>query len=180
MRFALNALVGLLILLYPCAVYFATQYLAPRLIALLLCGLLLLRFAMGGSPWMRPLLVAALAYAGFAVWSNQLIALRFYPVVVNAAMLLIFGASLIFPPSVVERLARLQTPDLPEHGVLYTRRVTQIWCGFFVLNGGMALATALYASFEIWSLYNGLLAYVLMGLLFAGEYLYRQRVQGQG
>jgi len=180
MRLTLNALVGLLTLLYPGAVYFGIQYLEPWLIALFLSGLLLARFAMSGSPWMKPLLVAALVYAGFAVWSNQLIALRFYPVVVNAAMLLIFAASLIFPPCVVERLARLQTPDLPAQGVLYTRRVTQLWCGFFLLNGSVALVTALYASFEVWSLYNGLIAYGLMGLLFAGEYLYRQRVQNQG
>jgi uncharacterized membrane protein len=30
-----------------------------------------------------------------------------------------------------------------------------------------------------WSLYNGLIAYLLMGLLFAGEYLIRRRTQKQ-
>ncbi len=57
----------------------------------------------------------------------------------------------------------------------YTRRVTQVWCGFFVLNGGLALCTALWASDAGWALYNGLVAYVLMGLLFAGEWLVRRR-----
>jgi len=55
--------------------------------------------------------------------------------------------------------------------------VTQVWCGFFMLNGGIALATALWSSFEIWSLYNGLIAYLLMGTLFVGEYLVRIRTQ---
>ena len=59
----------------------------------------------------------------------------------------------------------------------YTRRVTQVWCGFFVFNGSLALLTALYASDGVWMLYNGLLAYVLMGILFAGEWLVRQRVR---
>ena len=33
--------------------------------------------------------------------------------------------------SAIERIARLQHPDLPPEGVVYTRRVTQIWCVFF-------------------------------------------------
>lgn len=180
MRFALTTLVGLVTALYPAAVYFGIQFLEPRLIALLLGALLLIRLSIGGGRRARPLFLVCLAYAGFTAWSNQIIALRFYPVVVNAAMLLIFGGSLVYPPSVIERLARLQTPELSEQGVIYTRRVTQVWCGFFLVNGGTALATALYASFETWSLYNGLIAYVLMGLLFAVEYVCRQRAQKQG
>ncbi|MDD4916151.1 MAG: hypothetical protein PHW13_14090, partial [Methylococcales bacterium] len=79
--------------------------------------------------------------------------------------------------SLIERLARIQHPDLPPEGVIYTRRVTQIWCAFFVVNGGIALATALWSSIELWSLYNGLIAYVLMGILFVGEYLVRMKTQ---
>jgi len=167
--------------LYPAAVYFGIQHLEPRLIAALLAGLLIIRllFVAGAGSWSRPLLWVGVAYAVFAVWSNQLIALRFYPVVVNVGMLLLFGASLIYPPSLIERLARLQTPDLPPQGVSYTRRVTQVWCGFFVVNGSIALVTALWSSFEVWSLYNGLIAYLLMGLLFGAEYLVRLRTQNQ-
>ena len=54
----------------------------------------------------------------------------------------------------------MQEPDLDARGQAYTRRVTQVWCGFFVLNGSLALATALWASEEIWALYNGLIAYL--------------------
>ena len=59
----------------------------------------------------------------------------------------------------------------------YTRKVTQVWCGFFVLNGGLALGTALWASDATWALYNGLIAYGLMGVLFAGEWVVRRRVR---
>jgi uncharacterized membrane protein len=92
-------------------------------------------------------------------------------------MLAVFSTSLRFGPPLVERLARLQEPDLPPFAVAYTRRVTQVWCGFFVLNGSLALLTALYASDRVWMLYNGLLAYVMMGVLFAGEWLVRRRVK---
>jgi uncharacterized membrane protein len=36
-------------------------------------------------------------------------------------------------------------------------------------------ATALWASEAVWSLYTGVIAYVLMGLMFGGEYLVRMR-----
>jgi uncharacterized membrane protein len=60
--------------------------------------------------------------------------------------------------------------------------VTQVWCVFFALNGGVALVTALWTSAATWSLYNGFVAYLLMGLLFAGEYAircnFKRRVNG--
>ena len=92
-------------------------------------------------------------------------------------LLAVFAISLRYPPSAIERLARLQEPDLPESGVRYTRRVTQVWCGFFIVNGSIALATVLWASDAAWALYNGLIAYLLMGLLFAAEWLVRRRVR---
>ena len=92
-------------------------------------------------------------------------------------MLAIFSWSLLSPPSLIERLARIQHPDLPPEGIIYTRRVTQVWCGFFIVNGGIALATALWSSFEVWSLYNGLIAYLLMGILLGGEYIVRMKTQ---
>ena len=76
-----------------------------------------------------------------------------------------------------ERLARLHDPELDAHGVAYTRRVTIVWCGFFILNGGIALATALWASEQTWALYNGFITYALMGLLMGGEWLVRRRVR---
>lgn len=98
-----------------------------------------------------------------------------YPVFMNAFMLVIFAATLIRPPSLIERLARLKHHTLPPEGVAYTRRVTQLWCGFFVINGLVAAWTVFAASREVWVLYNGLISYLLMGLLFVGEWLYRRR-----
>lgn len=99
-----------------------------------------------------------------------------YPVLVNGLMLMLFGGSLWTKQSLVERLARLQTPDLPPSGVAYTRKVTQIWCVFFVLNGAVAAGLAWWGRHEIWAIYTGIVAYVLMGLLMAGELAYRKWV----
>ena len=81
--------------------------------------------------------------------------------------------------SIVERLARLKQPELPASGVRYTRKVTQAWCVFFVVNGAIGLGTALFADLETWTLYNGLIAYLLIGLMAGIEFLIRKRVQSK-
>ena len=99
-----------------------------------------------------------------------------YPVAVNALMLTVFGGSLFAKQTVIERLARLQHPDLPLEGVHHTRRVTQIWCAFFVFNGATAAILAGLQYYDWWAAYTGIVSYVLMGLLFAGEWIYRKAV----
>ena len=179
MRIFIVGVTAMLSVLYPFAVYFGSNYFEPWKIAGILIVLLIIKLATSYSDnhWSRPLLMAGVLYCGFAIWSNNLVSLRFYPALVSGVMLVIFSWSLLSPPSLIERLARLQHPDLPPEGVIYTRRVTQVWCGFFIVNGFIALATALWSSFEVWSLYNGLIAYLLMGFLFVGEYVVRMKTQ---
>jgi uncharacterized membrane protein len=111
-------------------------------------------------------------------WGNQQ-GLKFYPVLVNAAMLLLFTSSLYSEQSIIERMARIKEPDLPETGIRYTRKVTIVWCVFFTLNGLIALLTALWASDEIWLFYNGFLAYMLIGILVITEWIIRFRVKNK-
>lgn len=169
----------MLTVLYPLAVYFGIKYFEPWKIAGILIVFLMIKLATSYSDnhWSRPLLIAGVLYFGFALWSNNPVSLRFYPALVSGVLLVIFSWSLLSGPSLIERLARIQHPDLPPEGVIYTRHVTQVWCGFFVVNGFAALATALWSSFEVWSLYNGLIAYLLVGILLGGEYLVRMKTQ---
>jgi len=166
-------------LAYPLLVYLGLQHLEPRWLALLLVGVALARAWLTRQRfWLAA--AAGAALLGLAsVLGNAVLPLKLYPVLVNGVLLGVFGASLYWPPSAIERLARLSEPNLPPAGVAYTRAVTQVWCGFFAVNGLLALATALWASAEIWALYNGLIAYVLIGLLFGGEWLLRQRRKKQ-
>jgi uncharacterized membrane protein len=168
---------ALLSLAYPLVVYLSLGHFEPRWLSLLLFALAALRALTTRQPvwWVAALGTGVLALVATAV--NQSLPLKLYPALVNAVMLVIFATSLRFPPSAVERLARLSEPELPPFAVVYTRHVTQVWCGFFILNGGLALVTALWASDQVWAFYNGLLAYVMMGVLFAGEWLVRRRVK---
>jgi uncharacterized membrane protein len=169
-------LAAVITVLYPLAIWFGQGKVEPRWLALLLLLAAAARLpAMKVSLAARWSAAAALLLAAGAVWANALLPLKLYPVLVNAALLAAFAYSLASPPSMIERMARLTEPNLPPAAIAYTRVVTQVWCGFFVVNGSIALGTAIWASPAVWSLYNGVIAYVLMGLLFAGEYLVRIR-----
>jgi uncharacterized membrane protein len=133
------------------------------------------RFLAGLTRVNLAVLAALFGLAALTVITNSETMLRLYPAAMSLGVLILFGLSLKFPPSMVERFARLRAPDLPPAGVSYTRRVTQIWCGFFVVNGLLATWTALFASRATWETYNGLIAYLLMGAMFAGEWLVRRR-----
>jgi uncharacterized membrane protein len=100
-------------------------------------------------------------------------AVLLYPALVNAILLAVFAYSLAYPPSAIERIARVKGDELSPAGVVYTRKVTVVWTIFFLLNGGAALYTALYASMESWAMYNGLVAYALIGALLVGERITR-------
>jgi uncharacterized membrane protein len=175
------ALVLALTAAYPLIVYLSLGHIEPRYLALLLLALGALRLLAGGAQVVQARWVAAVALllAGSTALLNLSLPLKLYPVLVNFALLAVFGLSLWRGPTVVERIARLQDPDLDARGQAYTRRVTQVWCGFFLLNGGLSLATALWASEKVWALYNGLIAYGLIGTLMAGEWLVRRQLRAR-
>ena len=175
-------LTGLLLLAWPFLIWFGLAHNSLHWLLPLMALLLFLRFRQtrrqAGPLRIVTQVVAitgmTLCIASYLLKTHQL--LLFYPVVVNAVMLAVFGGSLWSPMPIVERLARLREPALPDTGVRYTRRVTQIWCAFFIINGGIALFTALHGDMPLWTAWNGMLSYLLMGTLMAGEWLVRRRV----
>lgn len=177
MKFLRPALLGVLSLAYPLLVYWGLGRFEPRWMAVPLVGMAVVRAVATRERVWLVTAAGALVLAGTSMLGNHALPLKLYPVLVNTMLLAVFATSLVYPPSVIERLARLREPELPPSGVAYTRRVTQVWCGFFVVNGSIALGTALWASDATWALYNGLIAYGLMGVLFAGEWLVRRRVR---
>ncbi|QNK31676.1 hypothetical protein HF675_19075 [Serratia sp. JUb9] len=182
-RTLLQALTWLLLALYPFAVWFGvsrwgTQLLAPLLALLFTLRLLSLRGGWrqhGGLAKMLALVGIVLAVSSWLLGQSRW--LLYYPVLVSLLLLALFAYSLWFPPTVVERLARLREPALSAAGVAYTRRVTQVWCGFFIVNASIALITCQLGDIKLWTLYNGGISYLLMGALMGGEWIARQRVK---
>ena len=101
--------------------------------------------------------------------------LYFYPVIVNLTLLSIFGLSLMHSPTIIEKIARMTDARFTDHDIGYARKCTIAWCLFFIFNASIALTTAMMVDKTIWAIYNGGIAYALMGLMFLGEWLIRQR-----
>jgi uncharacterized membrane protein len=178
----LSALRTVPLVIYPLIVYAALEYVDPKFLGVALLAVLLLRHRHQARGLARGLghvaavaLGAMVIFAAAVWWRNEESLLRMYPVLLNLSGLALFGYTLRHPPSMIERFARLQHgPSIPV-AVRYTRRVTWLWCGFFLLNSFIAGWTALFATREVWVLYNGVIAYGLMGVLFLGEWLVRRR-----
>ena len=179
----LKVFIGLLTVGYPFLVYFAIDAVQPRYLALLLTVFFLLRWLQQGhggkGAGVGPaiLVPASVLYLLTVGFTNDEHLLLLYPVLVSALFFAVFFYSLLYPPSMAEKFARLREPDLPPRGVAYTRKVTQAWCAFFILNGLAAAATVWLGDRWLWSLYNGFIAYVLMGILMGTELLIRRKVK---
>jgi uncharacterized membrane protein len=175
---------ALLLALYPLAVFFGFRHFSAQTLGLLLLAFAALRLFAGWLPtrnleWSTQLPALAMVLIGaLTILRSSEWVLRFYPVLVNISMLAVFAFSLRWPPTIIERLARLREPDLDAHALTYIRHVTQAWCIFFVINGSISAWTAVAGDWQMWTLYNGLVSYVLMGAMFAGEWLVRRHVRG--
>lgn len=182
MKALISVLIAGILMMYPFAVYYGLQYFPPRFLALILLALLFLRLVLlknnlAKMPWVVPATLLGSLALVFSLFTQSNIGFKLYPLLVNCSLFLVFSYSLFKPPSVIETFARLKEKNLNKQGIKYTEKVTLIWCVFFVVNGCISLYTALYSELEFWMLYNGFISYVLMGCLFAGEFLVRLKVK---
>ncbi len=181
--FILQGFVIMALIFYPVAVYMGIHYFGFTILAPLLFGLFMIRLLsvrnkpqlLAGFGRLSAIIGISLVLASWVFKQNQW--LMYYPVLVNILLLALFSHSLKQPQTIIERLARLSEPDLPHHAILYTRRVTQVWCIFFIINGTIALVTCLIGDMALWTLYNGGISYLLMGLLMAVEWCIRQKIK---
>ena len=96
-----------------------------------------------------------------------------YPVLINAFLGFLFYFSLAKTP-MITKFAMIKEPNLDEKAKLYTKNLTKIWIAFFVING---LISAILACFEnkiYWGVYCGAISYILIGILFFGEIIFRK------
>nr|WP_208645925.1 hypothetical protein [Rahnella bruchi] len=171
------------VIAYPIAVWcglknWGTGVLAPMLIAVFILRLLTFRGKLSQLTFFgKAIAIVGIVLVATSVLLRETSMLLYYPVAVNALLLGVFFSSLSARQSLVERLARLSEPELPPRGVIYTRRVTQVWCVFFFCNGLMALYTCLKGDTDLWALYNGGISYLLIGLLMGIEWIVRKRLR---
>lgn len=165
---------------YPLLIYLGLQSFEPRTLAIALAAGLLVRVIWMGrgraGVSLSRLLLAPVAVACVLVVTaifNEGRVFLFVPALVNLALLVSFAHTLRGGPSMIETFARLQADDLSPAELRYAVGLTRIWCVFFFCNGGVALVLAVSASVGVWAFYTGFFSYLLMGTLFAIEFLYR-------
>lgn len=166
---------------YPFAVWQLRDRVAPSWFAIGLLVLLAVRWvgARERAGWLVLPAAAVALLAAATAWLGETWPLRWYPVGVNLTLLVSFAVTLARPPSMAERFARMQDPDLPDFAVVYTRKVTIVWVVFFAVNATLAALTAAFGTDAQWALYNGAVAYALVGAVAGAEYLVRRRVRAR-
>ncbi|APC97535.1 COG4648 family protein [Francisella frigiditurris] len=183
MRSLIKLLVITLIIVYPFVVFFSLEWFSIRYLSLLIVFIFFLRlltiksFKKNNITWIiLTLLGMFLAFIGMI--SNNVIFIQLYPVLVSLSLLGVFTFSLFQPYSFITHIAmQISKEPLPSYVVKYTRKVTLVWCIFFGFNATISIITILTGSITLWTLYNGLLSYMLIGILISGEWILRWYVK---
>ncbi len=165
---------------YPLLVYFGLGVLSPRALGLGILAFFALRLAFFArrqfatyARFAGPVAAAfVVASAASLIWNDPR-ALLLTPALVNLGLFAAFASSFAGRETLVEKLALAQVSALSASERAYCRRVTALWCAFLLANAGVITWLALAGTRERWALYTGVVAYVLMGALFAAEFVYR-------
>lgn len=99
---------------------------------------------------------------------------KLYPVVVNCFIFLVFFISSFSKETVIQKFAKLTEPNIKPKALEYTRKLTYYWAIFTFFNFLISLWTVFLPQ-KIWSIYNGIISYILVGSFFAIEYFVRKR-----
>jgi uncharacterized membrane protein len=165
-------LAGLLFAMYPLVIFFLLKHQAAGAGAALVLALLAWRLRQQPHRlvWLGAVAVSVL----LVLWLFDVATIpKLLPPLIHAGLFYLFSTSLESVP-LIERFARLERPELPEAVVVYCRRVTRVWSGFFAVNVVLTVWLALQQDDVQWVLYNGLLVYLLIAALVIGEALWRR------
>ena len=163
-----------LFLVYPYLVYYRLELgkggLAPAFLAMLF-GVR----ALTAHGKMRAgfIAIALILIAGAVEY--PILTAKLTPAMVHFGLALLFGKTLWYGPSLVERLVRLEHPVFPPGVAGYCREITIAWTVLFVFNFIVCIILAFSTHDGWWAVYNGGIVFVLMGLLGIGEYIVRRR-----
>ncbi len=175
-----DALQGIFFLSYPLIVYFAYTRLEARTLAIWLLSIYGISVAVrfrGSAAGVRHVVRQHIGLAiliAIALVTGDSTVLLFMPVIVSLYLLWTFSASLRDGTPMIERFARIAEDDLPDFTIPYCRKVTAVWCVFLATNALCVLILALVAPIEWWALYSGLISYLLVGAILAGEFVARK------
>lgn len=177
MKALMLLIVAIILLAYPVLVYVGIQYLSPAMFSIILVALTLLRlFAIKDrfDAAQIFLLLLVIPFSLALLITNSIYLLKLYPAVISFGVAILFAASLKQEESLIEKMARLSGKTITPRAKRYTHRLTFIWSVLLMINVLVVLYFAFFAPFAWWTLYCGLISYLIFGGIFAIELLYRR------
>ncbi len=164
-------LLGAFVIAYPFVIFYMLQQnIAIRFIGLILVMVVALSFVRNKNKY---LFMLGLLLCFLVIFFNQAIFLKFYPVLMNAGVFSVFALSLKKVPLVTQIAQRTTKDNLDEAQLTYTKLATIAWAIFMFCNTIASLITV-FLPYEIWAIYNGFIAYILIGIMMAAEYTIRK------
>ena len=111
----------------------------------------------------------------FGAYYIQSITAKAMPVLIQLMLVAFFGKTLLSGkgPPLIERFVLLEFPQSPPYIIEYCRQLTIVWVAFFAFNAIVCSALAIWGDDVWWALFNGVIVYLMIGLLMVGEYTYR-------
>ena len=103
---------------------------------------------------------------------TEIVYLKFYPVIVNFLLFILFFSSTFQEKTIIQRFALLAEPNAKPPVLDYTRKLTYYWSAFMLINAIISAITVVLPK-NIWIIYNGFVSYFLVGLFFVIEYIIR-------
>ena len=173
--------------LYPFAIYFGLAHFQPASLALVLFGVLLLRFLLLADD-KTPVQALPVVLVGclclMVAWFQSETLLRYYPVLMNLSFAGLFWFSLRGEKTLIERFAGVLNKEFDQHALHYMRGLTKAWAFLLLVNAAVSFYTACCVSFKFWALYNGIVAYFVFAIFTLFElcyrYFYKKRHQEKG
>lgn len=164
-----------LLLIYSLSIHFGVLSGHPLPALLVLAALISIPLLDRRRWWLLPLVPLIL----YLVWSTHSAGalLLLPPVLINLAMALIFGSTLLPGATpLITQFSRILKGTLDTKALRYTRRITLAWVVFFTLMALESVLLALYAPPWVWSLFTNFLNYLFLLLFFLVEYALRVRL----
>jgi uncharacterized membrane protein len=176
----LGVLSALFIVASPWVLYWTLSRHRVGFAAVMLIGWVILRTIPVLISAKREQRIAALQLPGIALvfallgWLlNSPSFLLILPSATQATIGLAFLRSLKGTP-LIEHFARMMKAELGAAQQAHCRRWTLVWGIYLLVLAGLGLGLARWAPLAVWTAYVGVINYVMLGVLFAIEYLIRK------
>ena len=173
---AIGLLLFLFVLAYPFIVYLHIDTVSPGWYGAVLLVVVLLRFIFLANKTQFNdylLLIVAVVFCCLVMLLDSAVLLKFYPVLMNAGMGLMFIGSLRGSETLIEKFAKAGGKTPPDAARGYLRVLTLCWGILLLLNAGVSAYTAWFTSMSTWALYNGVVSYLVIAGFAALEWAYR-------